>query len=307
MKVEKVIELVGYSKPTIYEKVKSLNIDVETTETNRNIFRWKDIVKLKYNKLYGTARHSPIVLSICQNKGGVGKTTSVINLATALSYIGKTLMIDLDGQANLSESFNLDYDYTLTDIISDNSIILDSVVNVSPSLDLIPNNIKFDRWKKRRKVEDTDQFILRGLINSLKNDYQFIIIDTPPSLDISLEMAFFASDYCIIPFQPQDFGIGGVANIHEEIEILKSEDKTNSLNLKVLGMFVTLNEKVNLSQQINQAMIKKYNVFETMISKTVSLPESQTMTQSIFDYNEASPASTDYYNLTFEILERILK
>ena len=134
------------------------------------------------------------MLFIAQNKGGVGKTSSVINLAHAFSYLGKTLVIDLDSQSNLSQSFNtylVEKDISLSDVLDDNTLIKKAIRNVAPNLDLLQNHLKFEKWLKNDK-DKKNHFILKKAIKSIKDEYSFIIIDTPPSLAFALEIGLYS-------------------------------------------------------------------------------------------------------------------
>jgi chromosome partitioning protein len=311
MKSNKVCSLLNISKPKLLREVEKHQINPQKTGSGENIFRWKHITKLRYNFDFDGKEYSSKVISINQNKGGVGKTTSSINIATMFSYLGKTLVIDLDSQGNLSQAFNIytaDSDLSLVDALDSPELAQRTIYTAGENLDIIPNNLKFDRWKKTALKENRIvSFDLQKVLSQVKDNYQFIVIDTPPALDLSLEIALYAADYCIIPFEPDSFSMEGIENIFEEIKTIKKEDKTGFFNVKTLGLFITRYEKNSLSEQIIDYINNKYDVFETKIRKAIAVKQSQAEKVSIFDYEESSTAAHDYYNLSFEILQGILK
>lgn len=307
-KAEKILNI---SKTTLHKKIQENSLKIDKTSSGENIFRWRHIAKLRYIHDFSGKKNQPFILSICQNKGGVGKTTSTINLATVYSYIGRTLVIDLDSQANLSQSFNnysVENDITLPDVFNDISLVNNAIIEVSENLHIIPNSLKMERWKRNcREIKDVS-FLLRKIIKLVREHYDFILIDTPPALDVCLELSIYASDYCVIPFEPQPFSLEGIENILEEIKFILDKDTTTSFDLKILGIFVTMYEKGKLAGQITDVINRTYeNAFHTHIRKAVAVQQAQALKESIFDYDETSTVAFDYYNLAFEILERILK
>lgn len=308
MKAGKVTKLLEMTKPTLLKKIGDFSLDTEKTSFGENIFRWKHIFKLNYLKEYGPKLPHSLVISICQNKGGVGKTTSVINLASALSFIGKTLVVDLDSQANLSQAFDVyveEKDISLSDVLDNPELVSKSIKSISDNLDIIPNHMKFDKWKRAEKNNSDVSFALRKALKDIKNNYNFILIDTPPALDLSLELALYASNYYLIPFQPKPFSLEGIANIIDEIQNISKSDKTGTFEPKMLGIFINIFEKNKLSQQISEFVSTNYDVFNSKISRVTAIEQAQAVKQPIFDYEEQSQASYDYFYLLFEILKKI--
>jgi chromosome partitioning protein len=311
MKAGKVSKLLGITKPTLLRKISEFSLNTEKTVSGENIFRWKHIIKLSYLLKYGKMPSGNRVITVCQNKGGVGKTTSVINIATALSYLGKTLIIDLDSQANLSQAFNIyltKNERSVGDVLDDpdNLEAFNEVrIQVNENLDILPNNLKFENWKDAKRGEVITAFTLKRLLKNIRDDYTFILIDTPPALDISLEIALYASNYCLIPIEPHPFALDGISNILAKIKRIASNDQIANFNLKILGCFINIYENNNLSEVISNQIIKNYNTFKTKIGKVTALAEAQAEKAPIFEYNESSNASYDFYNLTFEILEKL--
>ena len=310
MRAGKVQKILGITKPTLLRKIEENFQDIEKTNSGENIFRWKHIIKLHYLKNFNKSFGKGNVISIAQNKGGVGKTSSVINLAHAFSYLGKTLVIDLDSQSNLSQSFNtylVEKDISLSDVLDDNTLIKKAIRNVAPNLDLLPNHLKFEKWLKNDK-DKKNPFILKKAIKSIKDEYSFIIIDTPPSLAFALEIGLYSSKYCIIPFQAHPFAMDGIINIIDEIKTMSKKDDTGSFDLEIMGVFINNYEENILYNQIAEQVItsKKFPVFNTKIRKTVNIPQSQATKESVFDFDESAKVCNEYFDLFFEIIEKIV-
>lgn len=264
---------------------------------------WKDKAKEQFKKAFGDIKKEPKVISICQNKGGVAKTTSSINIAVALSYIGKVLLIDNDSQSNLSQTFNMDISqefYSLYDVFLKPEIIKDSIRNIFDNLDIISNNTFYDDYLDENK----DIHVLKNILGLVKNDYHFIIIDTAPTLAAALKMSIIASDFFLVPTTAAPLSLQNIRNTYERANNLNKE---YNLNVKNLGTFITMLENRNLSRSIISFFNdnKEFNLFDTKIRKAVAIEESQAVKLPIFDYAPDSNPASDYYNLTFEILERI--
>ena len=311
MKPKKVEELLELTRPTLLQRIKEQSLDVPKTSSGENVFKWKHVIQLQYKAKYGYIQNmNTKVISICQNKGGVGKTTSVINLATAFSYIGKTLIVDLDGQSNLSQAFDIylnEEDYSISDVFESADRVTDAIRPISENLYLLPNHLKFERWKKNNRGNTKTVFALKKILKQIKNDYQFIFIDTPSTLDLSLEMALYASNYCVIPFEPQPFSLEGITNILDEIEGIQENDEIINFDLKILGIFINMYEKNNLGNEISDIVTERFNTFKTRIRKAVAVQQAQAVKEPIFEFDETSNAALDFYNLTFEILDKIIE
>jgi chromosome partitioning protein len=309
MKSGKAAQILNISKPTLLKKLSESGIQAEKTRTGEYIFRWKHLIKLKYLESFRNIKIKPFTLTVCQNKGGVGKTTAVINLASFFSYLGKVLLIDLDGQSNLSQFYNIYYPGSCGAVSSfiENPEKFSEIINpVSENIDLIPNSLEFYQWKDRAAEKNINNYSLKKALKEVKESYDFIIIDTPPGLDLSIKLAIFASDYCIIPVEPQPFNLSGISNVLEQIQYIIDKDSLGVIDVKVLGLFVNMYENQILSNDISLYLSEKYELFDTKIKKLVSVQQSQAEKKSIFDYEENSQTAFDYYDLGFEILRKIL-
>jgi chromosome partitioning protein len=311
MRAGKVQKQLGISKTTLLRRVEDKSTGaVEKSAAGDNIFRWKHIIKLAYLEKYNNVLPKKSIISICQNKGGVGKTTSVVNLATAFSYLGKTLVIDLDSQSNLSQSFNLylsEKDISLSDVFEKPALINKAIRTVpgNENFFVLPNHLKFEHGNYRDK--ENIHFILKKALKELNQEFNFILIDTPPYLGLALKIALYASDSCIIPFQAHPYALDGIMNIIKEIKNISKKDETGNFNPEILGIFVNNFEENTLFNQVVENVIKVCPTFETKISKAVAIPQSQAMKQSIFDFDESNKVCSQYYSLFFEIIEKIMR
>lgn len=251
------------------------------------------------------------IISICQNKGGVGKTTTALNLGYLFSDIGNTLLIDLDSQANLSQTFDIflsDTDLSLKDFIDNSSgydLGLDYIRDIKSNLSIIPNNPGFEKWKKNINSKKNISYLLREALSSIKSSYDYILIDCPPSLDVSFDLALYSSDYALIMMDGHPYSMQGLDNILSEIQQVKKYDITKSIDLKVLGIVFTRYKNNIIVNDIIDSAKNNYKVFDTKIRENIAIPESQALKKSIFDYDIKSNGSTDYKNLFNEIVGKI--
>lgn len=313
MKSGKVEEILGISKATLLRRAKEFGVKLEKTHGGDNIFRWKDIFKMKKEQDFKIIDNMGCkIICISQNKGGVGKTSSAVNIATGLSYLGKTLIIDLDSQANIAQIFDKylsDTDISISDVFDNLELFPKCKISITDSLDILPSHIKFEKWKRLNRGTAKTSFVLKRLVKELRNEYKFIIIDTPPTLDLALEIGFYASDYALISFMPHPLCLNGTTNTLDEIiNIAKSDDVAN-FNLKVLGIFFNIYEKNTISQQLCEFVYEnftdKFKIFDNRIRKGIVVQQAQADNKSIFEYDETSNICLDYYNLTFEILQEM--
>ena len=200
-------------------------------------------------------------------------------------------------------------DYSISDVFDNFSLFNQSKISISENLDILPSHIKFEKWKRLNRGTAKTSFVLKRLVKELKSEYKFIIIDTPPTLDLALEIGFYASDYALISFMPHPLCLNGTTNTLEEIISISKSDDVANFNLKVLGIFFNIYEKNNISNQlsdfVHESFKDKYKIFPTKIRKGIAMQQSQAENKSIFDFDEGSNISLDYYNLIFEILEEV--
>jgi chromosome partitioning protein len=242
------------------------------------------------------------VISISNHKGGVGKTTSAINIGAGLNKLGKkVLLIDLDPQANLSQSLGLiDQDKNIYGAIRGEYKL--EPISILQGLDLIPSTLDLSGAEIELSGEAGREYILRELIEPLRGSYDFIIIDSPPSLGLLTINSFTASDEILIPLQAQYLALQGLAKLMEVIE--KIQKRLNK-DLKLGGVIVTQydNRKV-LNRDVVSTIEThfKEDVFKTKIRDNIALAEAPTQGVDIFRYNPKSYGAEDYLSLCKELL-----
>ena len=238
--------------------------------------------------------HKNFIISVTNQKGGEGKTTTAINLAFGLAKNGKkTLLVDMDPQANTTgvfiESNLLEFSmfHVLTDKVKIEKIILDSG---SPNLKIAPSSINLAELETNSSNVEAP-YALRDVLLSLE-DFNYIVIDCPPSLSIFTINALVASTHVIIPAQAEKFSVDGMNGLQNTINSIK---KRINPNLEVLGALVTrLKPKTVLNKTILPVISQFFPVFETTISEGVVIGESHLAKKSIFDYAPNSRQAKEY-------------
>ena len=244
------------------------------------------------------------ILSISNHKGGVGKTTSAINIGAGLNKLGKkVLLIDLDPQANLSQSLGLiNQEKTIYGALKGDYKL--EPITVIEGLDVIPSTLDLSGAEIELSSEPGREYILKELIDVVKSNYDFIIIDSPPSLGLLTINAFTAADEIIIPLQAQFLAMQGLAKLVEVVEKIKS--RLNK-GLKVGGVFIT---QYDGRKVLNRDVFETINlhfkseVFTTKVRDNISLAEAPAQGLDIFRYNPKSNGAEDYMGLAKEILAR---
>jgi chromosome partitioning protein len=251
-----------------------------------------------------------MVIAIANQKGGVGKTTTAINLSAGLAKAGKkVLIIDLDPQANSSLTFldNLIIEYSVYDVLVETGIKIESIIQPTyiPGLDIMPARINLAKFESKLIGEFDAPFRLKDRIEGLTHIYDYIIIDTPPTLGLITVNALVASDYVIVPIQPSYFALEGTDDLLETVEKVKARPNPN---LQVLGVVITLLDKrTTLAKDIQEQIRGVFGdkVFETVISKSVRLEESPAYKEVIFTFAPASSGALEYSNLCEEVMRRV--
>ncbi|MCB0633945.1 MAG: ParA family protein [Lewinella sp.] len=247
------------------------------------------------------------VISIANNKGGVGKTSSSQNIGAALAQLGKKiLLVDLDPQANLTDAFGIDEAETGIYEVMKRDIDL-PLIEISKKLYLLPSGldlsvaeIEFSSKPAREKI------LQRKVIDKIKDDFDFVIIDCPPSLGLLTLNALTASDMAFVPLDAEFFSMKGIDKFLYLINQVR-ESELNS-HIDITGIFITQYEKRLILKNDILGMIEENfpgKVMQTRIRKNIAIPEAQAQGIDIFQYSKSSNGAKDYLKLTKEILKKL--
>ena len=247
------------------------------------------------------------VIAITNQKGGVGKTTTAINLSAALSEAKqKVLMVDFDPQINATAGVGVeldDNDKTIYDAIHNNQKTKEIILNdVIENLDLLPGAIELSGLETELLNRPNRESELKKVIDQVKDDYDFVIIDCPPAVGILTVNALVASDACIIPVQCEYFSLEGLNQVLNAIEIVRSNMNPS---LKIEGLLFTMfDARTRLGQDVVSVVKNnmKVKMFDTMIPRNIRLAEAPSNGKSILDYDSASVGADRYRKLASEIL-----
>ena len=243
------------------------------------------------------------VISVSNHKGGVGKTTSVVNIGAGLAYNKrKVLLIDLDPQANLTISFCLsESENHIYDAHTNGNGL--KPISVRDNIDMIPASSNLAIAEMELKSEDNRENSIAKLIEPLKSQYDYIIIDCPPSLGLLTLNAFAASTEVIIPIQPHFLAVKGLAKI---IEVVNNIKANINKDIEISGVFVTMFDKRKiLHKDVLDTIIMYFDdrVFSTKVRTNIALAEAPAVGQDIFEYDGNSNGAFDYGRIVLEVLE----
>ncbi len=250
------------------------------------------------------------IISLANQKGGVGKTTTAVNLSAALAEFGKkTLLVDCDPQANTTTSLGIDkpslvhsmYDAMIGEVDIDDIILSTNQKN----LKILPANVNLIGFEVEMINQEAREKILKTLLTTIKDDFQFIIIDCPPSLSLLTLNALCASTSIVVPLQSEFFALEGLGQLLDTVKRIKSS--VNS-TLKIKGILFTMyDSRTNLSKNVVEEAEKYFKemVFKTKIPRNIKLGEAPSYGIPIIFYDKSSVGAQSYLSFTKELLKRL--
>ena len=250
-----------------------------------------------------------MIVSIANQKGGVGKTTTAINLAAALAMRGRrTLLIDMDPQSNSSMSY-LDIrtiERSVYDVLSDAQCSLSDVIVESSlaNLQVAPARIALAKLEAKLVGEMDAHFRLKDRLDPIRDNYEFVVIDCPPTLGLLTANALVASSHLLVPIQSSYFALEGTDDLLETVEKVRARANPD---LRLLGVLITMHDRrTAIARDIRNQIRAVFGdlVFATVISKSVRLEESPAYKESIFTFAPESSGATEYYRLCEEVIDR---